>query len=180
MEYRADQRSRCGEDPLAYSDYPDSPREEQIEGDDFNGAAEGERGLVGDTYRKLRKKYPAQQDGSSQTNPSGSGLGSFFDKIHGVVQTVAQDVGSELGKKFGQSSPFPNIKHGHTHSGVQCDDGMHDDTQHRYGSFASQRTGNDAKWFVDGCGYMWAVSRALEQATESIWILDCEHCKVYY
>jgi hypothetical protein len=27
---------------------------------------------------------------------------------------------------------------------------------------------------VDGCGYMWAVSRALEQARETIWILDCE------
>ena len=28
------------------------------------------------------------------------------------------------------------------------------------------------KWYVDACGYMWAVSKALETARESIWILD--------
>jgi phosphatidylserine/phosphatidylglycerophosphate/cardiolipin synthase-like enzyme len=42
----------------------------------------------------------------------------------------------------------------------------------RFHSFAPPRSGNDAKWFVDGCGYMWAVSVALEEARESIWILD--------
>jgi phospholipase D1/2 len=42
----------------------------------------------------------------------------------------------------------------------------------RFHSFAPPRTGNDAKWYVDGCGYMWAVSVALEEAQESIWILD--------
>ena len=42
----------------------------------------------------------------------------------------------------------------------------------RYGSFASPKNGNDVKWYVDGCSYFWAVSRALEGARESIWILD--------
>jgi phospholipase D1/2 len=42
----------------------------------------------------------------------------------------------------------------------------------RFHSFAPPRRGNDAKWFVDGCGYFWAVSVALEEAKESIWILD--------
>ncbi|KAI9047182.1 hypothetical protein LZ554_008636 [Drepanopeziza brunnea f. sp. 'monogermtubi'] len=44
----------------------------------------------------------------------------------------------------------------------------------RFGSFAPPRRGrgNDAKWFVDGCGYMWAVSVAIEEARDSIWILD--------
>lgn len=28
------------------------------------------------------------------------------------------------------------------------------------------------KWYVDACGYMWAVSVALEQAQHEIWILD--------
>ncbi|CAG8956486.1 hypothetical protein HYFRA_00003872 [Hymenoscyphus fraxineus] len=42
----------------------------------------------------------------------------------------------------------------------------------RFHSFAPARHGNDAKWYVDGCGYMWAVSVALEEARESIWILD--------
>ncbi|KAH6665713.1 hypothetical protein B0J14DRAFT_643518 [Halenospora varia] len=52
----------------------------------------------------------------------------------------------------------------------------HDDKEgqsnNRFRSFAPQRSGNNAKWFVDGCGYMWAVSVAIEEARESIWILD--------
>lgn len=44
--------------------------------------------------------------------------------------------------------------------------------ENRFHSFAPPRHGNDAKWFVDGCGYMWAVSVALQEARESIWILD--------
>jgi phospholipase D1/2 len=42
----------------------------------------------------------------------------------------------------------------------------------RYHSFAPPRTGNDAKWFIDGCGYFWAVSVALENAKDTIWIMD--------
>jgi phospholipase D1/2 len=44
--------------------------------------------------------------------------------------------------------------------------------QNRYASFAAEKAGNDVKWYVDGCGYFWAVSQALESAKESIWILD--------
>jgi len=44
--------------------------------------------------------------------------------------------------------------------------------RNRFQSFAPTRQANDAKWFVDGCGYMWAVSVALEEAKETIWILD--------
>lgn len=159
------------EDPLAYGDYPQSSGSRFQEGGAFDEGAEGERGLIGDTYRKVRDKYMPQYDGSSQSKPSG-GLGSFlFGKLQGVVQ----EIGSGIDQKLGGTGP----KHSHTHAGAQCDDGMHHSNQHRYGSFAAQRTGNDAKWYVDGCGYMWAVSRALEQATESIWILDCEDCMLY-
>ncbi|CAD6591121.1 MAG: hypothetical protein ASARMPREDX12_004937 [Alectoria sarmentosa] len=160
MDPRDGQQSGGREDdPLAYGDYPGSSGSRLQEEEGFDGGAEGERGLIGDTYRKVRDKY-----GSSQSKPSG-GLGSFlFGKLQGVVQ----DIGSGIDQKLGGTGP----KHSHTHTGAQCDDGMHNTSQHRYGSFAAQRTGNDAKWYVDGCGYMWAVSRALEQATESIWILD--------
>lgn len=44
---------------------------------------------------------------------------------------------------------------------------------HRFGSFAAPRPDNDVKWYVDGCSYFYAVSRALEGARESVWILDC-------
>ena len=166
MDSRAGRQSgRDDDDPLAYGHYPTPPGSKSQE-DGESGVAEGERGLVGDTYRKVRDKYMPQQQSSSQSNTSG-GLGSF---LFGKLQDVVQDIGSSIDQKLGVSGP----KHSHTHAGAQCDDGMHHASQNRYGSFAAQRTGNDAKWYVDGCGYMWAVSRALEQATESIWILDCE------
>ncbi|KAI0022330.1 phospholipase [Xylariomycetidae sp. FL0641] len=44
-------------------------------------------------------------------------------------------------------------------------------TDHRYRSFADESAGN-VKWFVDGASYFHAVSMALEQAQESIYILD--------
>ena len=171
MDSRAGQQyGRREEDPLAYGDYPESSDSRFPEkGETDEGT--GERGLIGDTYRKVRDKYMPQSDGSSQSNPSG-GLGSF---LFGKLQKTVQEIGSGIDQKLGGTSP----KHSHTHAGSQCDNGMHNNSQHRYGSFAAQRTGNDAKWYVDGCGYMWAVSRALEQATESIWILDCEHFSYY-
>ncbi|KAF2773167.1 phospholipase D/nuclease [Teratosphaeria nubilosa] len=56
------------------------------------------------------------------------------------------------------------------HVGLCSDEDSHH--LHRFQSFAPQRDGNDVKWYVDGCGYFWAVSEALEQARESVWILD--------
>ncbi|KAI5812635.1 hypothetical protein BZA77DRAFT_252923 [Pyronema omphalodes] len=45
-------------------------------------------------------------------------------------------------------------------------------TGQRFESFAPVRNGNGAKWYVDGKDYMYAVSVALDEARESIWILD--------
>ncbi|KAK4100324.1 phospholipase D/nuclease [Parathielavia hyrcaniae] len=64
-------------------------------------------------------------------------------------------------------------KHSHTHDGHEC----HEDHAHpeygsnRYGSFAPQSSGH-AKWYVDGASYFWAVSMALEEARDYIYILD--------
>ncbi|KAI0533608.1 phospholipase [Xylaria digitata] len=44
-------------------------------------------------------------------------------------------------------------------------------TSHRFQSFSPETSGN-AKWYVDGASYFWAVSMALEEARESIYILD--------
>lgn len=43
---------------------------------------------------------------------------------------------------------------------------------HRYESYFPERDGNLIKWYVDGCDYFWAVSVALEQAQESIYLAD--------
>jgi phospholipase D1/2 len=87
-----------------------------------------------------------------------------FDKLHEAVHGI----GGELKDRLSGG----NSVHAHTHPGGECSDGAHANTEHRFFSFAPQRSGNNAKWYVDACGYMWAVSVALEQARESIWILD--------
>lgn len=43
---------------------------------------------------------------------------------------------------------------------------------HRFESFAPIREGNRVKWYVDALDYMWAVSIALEEAKEVIYIED--------
>ncbi|KAI1660886.1 phospholipase D/nuclease [Daldinia decipiens] len=44
-------------------------------------------------------------------------------------------------------------------------------SNYRFQSFAPQTTGS-AKWYVDGASYFYAVSLALEEARESVYILD--------
>ncbi|KAL8902135.1 MAG: hypothetical protein Q9207_004867 [Kuettlingeria erythrocarpa] len=160
------------EDPLAYGDYSRTPQaggqagqyeagESQYEGD--------ERGLVGDTYRKIRARYsgqgaPAQRPNGGPDQPSGL-VPSLFNTLHGAVHGLGSEVRQRVSGKERPTSS-------HTHATASCDNNMHDSSLNRFGSFAAQRSGNDIKWYVDGCGYMWAVSRALEQARESIWILD--------
>ena len=101
----------------------------------------------------------------TQTPPSNA-MAFIFDKIH---QTV-HDLGADIKERMGGHGDAE--VHSHTHS-TECSDGAHGNEQHRFQSFAPQREGNDVKWYVDACGYMWAVSMALERASESIWILDC-------
>ena len=180
------------EDPLAYGDFHHGRPVEADEDGEYEG---GERGIVGDTFRKLKGRYqkpvsyisgqdvtqtyqpqlysqssaqspPLHLPSSPYQQPPGL-VSSIFDKLHGVVHGLGSELKQSIAGQGGET-------HSHTHGGAMCSDGMHDNNQHRYGSFAAQRNGNDAKWYVDGCAYMWAVSRALEQARESIWILDCE------
>ncbi|KND93239.1 Phospholipase D1 [Tolypocladium ophioglossoides CBS 100239] len=71
----------------------------------------------------------------------------------------------------GIDAVFGGEKHSHSRLGQTCDH-LHpvDHVANRFQSFAAPSTGN-VKWYVDGCSYFWAVSDALEQARESIFIL---------
>ena len=89
----------------------------------------------------------------------------LFDKMHSAVHEIGNNIKVKIGGE--------GVTHSHTHSSGECSDGTHSQNMHRFQSFAPQRTGNDIKWYVDGCGYMWAVSMALERAQDTIWILDC-------
>ncbi|PGH03648.1 phospholipase D [Blastomyces parvus] len=82
-------------------------------------------------------------------------VSGLLGKIQGIGSGVAQKIGSTLDPQaYAQYGPPPST------------------SQNRFGSFAPPREHCDAKWYVDGCDYMYAVSRALENAKESIWILD--------
>lgn len=91
-------------------------------------------------------------DTVQQLRKSG-GVSSLLGKLSGAVQELSSDL----------TGRFSDLK-----VGAQYVAG----NEHRFGSFAQPRDGNEAKWYVDGCGYFWAVSEAIEQARESIWILD--------
>ena len=70
---------------------------------------------------------------------------------------------------FGEvENAFEAQIHSHTHLRETCHQLHRHERDNRFMSFAPPRTGNDVKWFVDGCGYMWAVSVAIEEAKESI------------
>ena len=176
MDSRHRQGNSEQDDALAYGEYhgdPGNPDEVYPEEGDYDdGSGGGERGIIGDTYRKVRSRYQqGQHDESGSSRPSG-GLGSFiFHKLHDAVNDIGSKLDPSLAAGAGSST------HSHTHTGTECSDGLHDNERHRYGSFAPQRSGNDAKYYVDGCAYFWAVSRAIERSTTSIWILDC---KAYY
>ena len=118
-----------------------------------SGEDEPKRGILSDFQRNFHGNRP----------------GGLFSNLLDHASRTAQELGSKVVDKIREIEV-----HSHTHLCAHCSDGYHS-SLHRYTSFARQRNGNLAKWFVDGCGYMWAVSVALEQATESIWILDCEH-----
>ncbi len=99
-------------------------------------------------------------------------VSSIFNTLHGVVHGVGAEL---VGKFSGQNETQSASHHGaqSEQSTSQAAYGSPGGASNRYSSFAKQKNGNDVKWYVDGCSYMYAVSKALEGARESIWILDC-------
>jgi phospholipase D1/2 len=89
----------------------------------------------------------------------------LFDGLHGALYGIGSDIAGMLGTHY-EPQPYGTYA-GQAGYGAQT-------ARNRFGSFASPKNGNDVKWHVDGCSYMWAVSKALEGARESIWILDCK------
>lgn len=66
----------------------------------------------------------------------------------------------------------PNHRHDEEHEKATDEKRSRISESHRYESFAPQREGNKVKWYVDGRDYFWAVSVALENAKETIYIED--------
>jgi phospholipase D1/2 len=213
------------------SNQPDEPAYgEDYEQSRGSGGPEGDRGIVGDTFRYLKGRYkqsqqPQQQYGygqpqTGQQQEYGQGYGAtqpqygqgsyvrsrlvqwsqlqelielqnpnvpqqtqssysssqgqqqkpdlatkIFDGLHGALYGIGTDIAGKLGTHY-EPQPYG------TYAG-QGGYNPQSAPRNRFGSFATLKNGNDVKWYVDGCSYMWAVSKALEGAKHSIWILDC-------
>ncbi|KAJ4351315.1 uncharacterized protein N0V89_006654 [Didymosphaeria variabile] len=154
--------NRRDDDDLAYGEH----HGQQQEGE------EGERGFVGDMGRKF---FGGQKENPQQGSSGGGGL---FGKLHSALHEVASDIKDKVSGKDdhpggGQQGGGSQGNYGQQSAqGSQVQPGQEYHSQHRFLSFAPERQGNDIKWYVDGCGYMYAVSLAIERARESIWILD--------
>lgn len=138
---------------------------------------DGSISFKGQSPSQGQQPYGSQQQYGSQAQtgspayqnpPYQSSSGGKSDKLSGFLgkfQEAVADIGSGVAEKIGTTlDPQAYAQYGNKPN-----------AQNRFGSFAPQRRHNDVKWYVDGCGYMWAVSEALEHAKESIWILDCEY-----
>ena len=118
----------------------------------------------------LQNANAAQQNqapySSSQGQQQKPDLASkLFDGLHGAISDLGSGLAQKLGTHY-EPQPYETYpgQGGYSAQGAP---------RNRFGSFASPKNGNDAKWHVDGCSYMWAISKALEGSRESIWIMDC-------
>lgn len=100
-----------------------------------------------------------------RAGPDNDIMAFLFDKVHKAVHEIGNDLKDKFSEHGRTQSVGANEQYG------QSGDDDHHET-HRFQSFAPHRIGNEVKWYVDGAGYMHAVSMALERARESIWIMD--------
>jgi len=143
------------DDDLAYGEY--NPR---------NDGEEGNRGVMSDMGRRL---FGGRKEQNQQSSSSGNM--SFFNKLHEPFHGFVSDLKDSLSGKDG-NKPQQSGQGQQAGQQSQPQPGQEYHSQHRFMSFAPERHGNETKWYVDGCSYMYAVSIALERAKESIWILD--------
>lgn len=90
-------------------------------------------------------------------------MGKFFSKIARRMKARFRHFENEVADTFeAESEAHPQVAKYLHNVGAE----------NRFHSFVPGRTDNEAKYFVDGCGYFWAVSVAIEQARQEIWIMD--------
>ncbi|OIW32025.1 phospholipase D/nuclease [Coniochaeta ligniaria NRRL 30616] len=76
--------------------------------------------------------------------------------------------------KIGKLGNLFNSQHRHDEEHEKATDAKRKRIQeeHRFHSYFPERDGNMVKWYVDGRDYFWAISVALDNAKESIYIMD--------
>ncbi|KAL4784056.1 hypothetical protein BJX76DRAFT_328174 [Aspergillus varians] len=105
-------------------------------------------------------------------------MSNFKDKIQELgdhlkesrIDEKAHHLKHRVGKFFNIVNP--NHRHDEEHEQETDRKRTSICESNRFGSFAPVRQGNKVKWYVDALDYLWAVSIALEQAKEVIYIED--------
>jgi phospholipase D1/2 len=115
----------------------------------------------GQNQNQYQYQNQNQNPNPNQNRPQKLGLSSFLDRFEETVSGV----GTQLAQRIGTTIDAD------AYAGYGSNNNAN---KNRFNSFAPARGNNDVKWHVDGFTYFWAVSRALETARESIWILDCK------
>ncbi|GAA93975.1 uncharacterized protein L969DRAFT_322779 [Mixia osmundae IAM 14324] len=97
-----------------------------------------------------------------------------FSKLRDRARDITSDIGQDFGRLTTAASYAFNPDHRHDEAHEKEADRKQAEicASHRFNSFAAQRQNNNVKWFVDGKNYFWALSEILEEAKESIMILD--------
>lgn len=88
-------------------------------------------------------------------------MDSLFKKVGEGLETLGQQAGKHLEDALGGGGSKPAQQSGSQQQGTEQPDTESANNQNRFGSFAPQTTCN-AKWYVDGASYFWAVSEAIE------------------
>ncbi|XXG95125.1 hypothetical protein Hte_001385 [Hypoxylon texense] len=119
-----------------------------------------------------------EQNGEKEHSDLGDKLKQpFHDLKEKLKDTHLHDAKINLIHKKHKIGKFANLfnpqhRHDEEHEKA-CDDKRNRIAdEHRFKSYFPERDGNLIKWYVDGRDYFWAVSEALEQAKETIYIAD--------
>ncbi|PFH62692.1 hypothetical protein XA68_12370 [Ophiocordyceps unilateralis] len=101
-------------------------------------------------------------------------VGDLRDKLHDSKLHDAKVHLIHKKHQIGKLGNLFNRDHRHDEEHEQkCDEKRTKTCEtNRFQSFFPERDGNLVKWYVDGRDYFWAVSVALEEAQESIYIAD--------
>ncbi|GAA5871838.1 hypothetical protein JCM3774_000315 [Rhodotorula dairenensis] len=78
-------------------------------------------------------------------------------------------------ERFGESVAYawnPDHRHDEAHEKAEDEARLQIRKEHRFESFAGETEGNDVKWYTSGHDYFYALSEIIENAKETVWILD--------
>lgn len=120
------------------------------------------------------EKSDGKKDGGGSRFGFSKMMGDIKDKLHDTHLEDAKIKLIHQKHKIGKIANIVNPNHRHDEEHEQrCDEKRTKICEeNRFKSFFPEREGNLVKWYVDGRDYFWAVSVALEQAKESIYIAD--------